>query len=69
MHVYKKKWKIAKNLFHHSLKSGIHIPEVKGLKEELIHTKGGDDGCILDVVGGAGNLVVSLLQVQLEEDS
>ena len=45
------------------------IPEPEGKAEKLKHPEGGDDGRLGDVLGGHGNLVVTLLQVQPRENS
>ena len=44
------------------------VPQTEGHPEELEQTKGGDDGGLGDVIGGHGDLVVPLKEVNLGED-
>ena len=63
----KAEWKINQNLIHKTLERVTSISESKGHAKKMEHPKGGDDGSLLDVLQRNQHLIVTFLEVQLEE--
>ena len=53
---------------HQPLKSFFRVPDTKRQAQELEHSKGSDDRRLANIFLSHGNLVVTLLQIQLRKD-
>ena len=54
---------------HETLEGLRRIPQAEGHPHKLEETKGGDDGCLRDVLWVHRHLMVPLYQVHLGEDA
>ena len=61
--------KITQNLIYKALKNVARVSKSKKHQQELLHSKWGDDGSLLDVLRSYRNLVIAFLEVEFIEHS